>query len=98
VRIAKKHCLQATDVLLGFLCGYFLIYCADGTLLTSSLLGRIYLVTQGVAVVPKSVHAERIQLNYVGAMAAAKVLDPDEIEELQGLAAKGKQKRSVFRN
>jgi len=47
---------------------------------------------------PKSVTPERIASNYTGAAKAAKKLDDSDVKTLDGLAANGKQKRSVKRD
>lgn len=44
---------------------------------------------------PKSVDRARISANFNGAIAAANVLTDQDIAELDGIAAQGKQKRSV---
>ncbi|KAG5642345.1 hypothetical protein DXG03_002969 [Asterophora parasitica] len=69
VEIAKKHSLNASDVLVG------------------------YLVAKGFVVLPKSVTPSRIASNITGPAVAAQKLTKEDIAELDGLAASGKQKR-----
>lgn len=57
------------------------------------LLG--YLFAKGFVVLPKSVTPARIAANFTGAIAAAAKLEAADIEQLDGLAADGKQKRFV---
>lgn len=45
---------------------------------------------------PKSITPSRIASNNAGGLAAAKILDKSDLAILDGLAANGKQKRSVF--
>ena len=52
-------------------------------------------VRKDIVVLPKSVTPERISSNYTGATKAAKRLDDSDVKTLDGLAANGKQKRSV---
>ncbi|KAG6818971.1 hypothetical protein H0H93_016745 [Arthromyces matolae] len=54
-----------------------------------------YLVAKGFSVVPKSVTPSRIASNLTGTLDAVKNLTPADIEELDGLAAAGKQRRFV---
>ncbi|KAG2142349.1 NADP-dependent oxidoreductase domain-containing protein [Suillus clintonianus] len=55
------------------------------------LLG--YLLTKDVIVLPKSMTPSRIESNLTGALEAYKVLTPDDLNVLDGIAASGKQKR-----
>ncbi|KAG6818970.1 hypothetical protein H0H93_016744 [Arthromyces matolae] len=54
-----------------------------------------YLVAKGFSVVPKSVTPSRIASNLTGTLDAVKNLTSADIEELDGLAASGKQKRFI---
>ncbi|KAG6834635.1 hypothetical protein H0H93_008455, partial [Arthromyces matolae] len=54
-----------------------------------------YLVAKGFSVVPKSVTPSRIASNLTGTLDAVKNLTPADIEELDGLAAAGKQRRFI---
>jgi len=54
------------------------------------------LVSKGFVVLPKSVTPARITTNFTGAIAAAQKMEPADIEQLDGLAASGKQKRWVL--
>lgn len=89
--VAAKHSLQPSDILLGYL----------GKLLASHqfLILYIYIapeVAKGFVVLPKSVTPARIASNLTGALTASKKLDKADIEQLDGLAAAGKQKRFVI--
>ena len=52
------------------------------------LLG--YLVAKDIVTLPKSVTPARIKANMEGTLAAVKKLTPEDIEELDGVAASGK--------
>jgi glycerol 2-dehydrogenase (NADP+) len=54
------------------------------------------LVAKGFVVLPKSVTPARIATNFTGAIAAAAKLEPADIEQLDSLAAGGKQRRYIF--
>lgn len=54
------------------------------------------IVNKGFVVLPKSVTPSRVAANFTGALAAAEKLDAADIGSLDGLAAGGKQKRSIF--
>ncbi|KAH9478596.1 D-galacturonate reductase [Psilocybe cubensis] len=57
------------------------------------LLG--YLLAKDIIILPKSVTPARIAANFGPAVTAAKKLDTADIEQLDGLAAAGKQKRFI---
>jgi len=57
---------------------------------------KYLLVAKGFVVLPKSVTPARIAANFTGAIAAAEKLEAADIEQLDGLAADGKQKRCAF--
>jgi len=57
------------------------------------LLG--YLIAKGVVALPKSVTPARIASNFAGALAGAEKLDAADLEQLDGRAASGKQKRFI---
>lgn len=57
---------------------------------------KYLLVAKGFVVLPKSVTPARIATNFTGAIAAAAKLEPADIEQLDGLAAGGKQRRYIF--
>ncbi|KIY48875.1 Aldo/keto reductase [Fistulina hepatica ATCC 64428] len=57
------------------------------------LLG--YLLKKNVVVLPKSVTPSRVKSNLKGALAALKVLTDEDVKQLDGLAAAGKQKRFI---
>ncbi|KAF8196064.1 NADP-dependent oxidoreductase domain-containing protein [Pholiota molesta] len=57
------------------------------------LLG--YLIAKGSVALPKSVTPARIASNFTGALAGAEKLNAADIEQLDGLAAGGKQKRFI---
>ncbi|KAF9479761.1 Aldo/keto reductase [Pholiota conissans] len=57
------------------------------------LLG--YLIAKGIVVLPKSVTPARIASNFTGALAGAEKLSPADVEQLDGRAASGKQKRFI---
>ena len=88
VQIAKKHSLQSSDVLLGYLCMIFFVVTYDDITLTGYLL-----VAKGIVILPKSVTPARIRSNFTGAITAANKLDSADLQTLDGLAANGKQKR-----
>ncbi|KAF5390756.1 hypothetical protein D9757_004446 [Collybiopsis confluens] len=71
-KIAEKHGLQPSDVLLG------------------------WLVSHGIVALPKSVTPSRIASNLTGTVAAVGKLDKEDITQLDGLAAGGKQKRFIM--
>ncbi|KAF5365828.1 hypothetical protein D9757_014433 [Collybiopsis confluens] len=71
-KIAEKHGLQPSDVLLG------------------------WLVSHGIVALPKSVTPSRIASNLTGTVAAVGKLDKEDITQLDGLAASGKQKRFIM--
>jgi len=54
------------------------------------------IVAKGFVVLPKSVTPARIATNFTGAIAAAANLEAADIEQLDGLAAGGKQRRYIF--
>jgi len=54
------------------------------------------LVAKGFVVLPKSVTPARIATNFAGAIAAGAKLEAADIEQLDGLAAGGKQRRYIF--
>ncbi|KAI0692897.1 Aldo/keto reductase [Cytidiella melzeri] len=58
------------------------------------LLG--YLLAKDIVVLPKSVTPARIGTNFDGAIAAYKALTKEEVEELDKVAASGKQKRIIM--
>ncbi|KAF9058368.1 NADP-dependent oxidoreductase domain-containing protein [Rhodocollybia butyracea] len=72
VRIAQKHSVQPSDVLLG------------------------WLVAHDIVALPKSVTPSRIASNMTGTISAVGKLDKEDIVELDGLAASGKQKRFIM--
>jgi len=72
VRIAQKHSVQPSDVLLG------------------------WLVAHDIVALPKSVTPYRIASNMTGTISAVGKLDKEDIVELDGLAASGKQKRFIM--
>ncbi|TFK73414.1 Aldo/keto reductase [Pluteus cervinus] len=57
------------------------------------LLG--YLLLKDIVILPKSVTPARIASNLTGAVSASNKLDATDIEQLDGLAANGKQKRFI---
>jgi len=57
---------------------------------------KLLLVAKGIVVLPKSVTPARIATNFTGAIAAAKKMEAADIEQLDNLAASGKQTRFVF--
>ncbi|KAJ3712709.1 Aldo/keto reductase [Lentinula raphanica] len=72
VKIAEKHSVQPSDVLLG------------------------WLVAHNIVALPKSVTPSRILSNLTGTLTALKKLQKEDIAELDGLAASGKQKRFIM--
>ena len=52
-------------------------------------------VAKGIVALPKSVTPARILSNLKDTVAAAEKLTPEDLKVLDGLAAAGKQKRSV---
>lgn len=52
-------------------------------------------MAKGYVVLPKSVTPTRITSNLQGAIAAYKALTKEDIEQLDGLASAGKQKRFI---
>jgi glycerol 2-dehydrogenase (NADP+) len=58
------------------------------------LLG--YLLAKGTVILPKSVTPARITSNLKGATTAAQKLDEGDMEQLDGVAAGGKQKRMIM--
>lgn len=67
---------------------HFLMIC-------NTCLGIFFVVAKGIVILPKSVTPVRIASNLAGAVTTSKQLDKDDIENLDGIAANGKQKRSV---
>jgi glycerol 2-dehydrogenase (NADP+) len=53
-------------------------------------------VARDIVVLPKSVTPGRISSNYKGAISAAAKLSKEDIAELDGVAAAGKQKRFIM--
>jgi glycerol 2-dehydrogenase (NADP+) len=88
VGVAEKHGLKAADVLLGWLGKH-----SSQPLRSFNLFP--YLVAKDFIVLPKSVTPARITANLQGALAGASKLTKEDIEQLDGLAAAGKQKRFV---
>ncbi|CCM02169.1 uncharacterized protein FIBRA_04247 [Fibroporia radiculosa] len=62
--------------------------------ITDVLLG--YLMAKNIVILPKSVTPARIISNYKGALAAGSKLTKEDIEQLDGVAASGKQKRLIM--
>jgi hypothetical protein len=52
-------------------------------------------VAKKIVALPKSANKERIASNFKDAVAVSKALDTSDIEELDGIAASGKQTRRV---
>ena len=95
VKIAKKHSLQPSDILLGYL---RMLLSLLSTYRDINRRGGYVLVAKDIVVLPKSVKPVRITFNFMGAIAAAKKLrsddsTDDDLQTLDGLAASGKQKR-----
>jgi len=65
-------------------------------ILISVQIVKYFLAAKGFVVLPKSVTPARIATNFTGAIAAAAKLEAADIEQLDGLAAGGKQKRCAF--
>ena len=90
VQIAKKHCVEPADILLGYLRMFISAVAYHDN-------NRVYLilVAKGIIVLPKSVTPVRITSNFTGALVAANKLrfDVTDLQTLDGLAASGKQKR-----
>ena len=53
-------------------------------------------VAKGYVVLPKSVTPARIAANFKGALAAHKTLTKEDVEQLDKVAAAGKQKRFIM--
>lgn len=64
--------------------------------MTFILCVGVILVAKDVVILPKSVTPARIVSNYTGALAAAKKFTKEDIEQLDGVAAGGKQKRLIM--
>lgn len=89
--IAKKHSVSPSDVLIAY--PRMVIYYPK---LTRNLPSTRVSVAKGYIVLAKSVIPARIASNLTGPVNAAAKLDKDDITVLDGLAASGKQKRSVL--
>lgn len=92
--IAKKHSVNPSDVLIAYprMCYWAILY----PKLTRNLPSTRVSVVKGYVVLAKSVTPARITSNLTGPVNVAAKLDKDDIAILDGLAASGKQKRSVI--
>jgi glycerol 2-dehydrogenase (NADP+) len=91
-KIAKKHSTQPASVLIGYLGVYmpFLrLFCSN----LFSLFLFSSPAAKKIVVIPRSTNKERIAANFTGAITVSKALDAADIEELDGVAAAGKQTR-----
>ncbi|KAF4564867.1 hypothetical protein EYR40_011041 [Pleurotus pulmonarius] len=91
--IAKKHSLQAADVLVGYLRKFAHSHAWSNSLIDIRDINDV--VAKEIVVLPKSVTPSRIASNLSGAVSASTKLESGDIEKLDGLAAAGKQKRFI---
>jgi glycerol 2-dehydrogenase (NADP+) len=90
-KIAGKYGVTTADVLLGFLVANDIVTCA-------SSMRSVYVYAESLYTVPKSVSPARIKSNLDNTLATAKKLkeNPTDLEELNGVAASGKQHRFIM--
>ncbi|KAG6865497.1 hypothetical protein C0991_002096 [Blastosporella zonata] len=91
LKIAQKHSLNPSDVLIGYLCTFPFCHTRCNRTHSPQLL-----VAKGFVVLPKSVTPSRIESNLTGSITALEKLTAADTSELDGLAAGGKQKRFVL--